>query len=100
MLSRALDVAVNFDGLNIANLASFEQLIRQKQLLAEAYVANPSTPSYEGSDHFFGTGFRPGFDHVLSNCLGLAELHEKKLRNNISTLIYFCTTLLFERIMI
>ena len=47
----------------------------------------------------FGTGLRPGFDHVLSYCLGLAKLHEKKLRNNI-TLIYFSTTLLFERIMI
>ena len=60
VLSRALDLAVTYDALNIANLASFELLIRRKQLLAEAHAYNPAAPSYEGADHFLGTSYRPG----------------------------------------
>lgn len=60
VLSRALDLAISYDALNIANLASFELLIRRKQLLAEAHAYNPSAPSYEGADHFLGTSYRPG----------------------------------------
>ena len=60
VLSRVLDLAITFDSLNIANLASFELLIRRKQLLAEAHAYNPSSPSYEGADHFLGTSYRPG----------------------------------------
>jgi hypothetical protein len=60
MLSRALDLAVCYDSLNIANLASFELLVRRKQLLAEAHSYSPSQPSYEGADHFLGTSYRPG----------------------------------------
>lgn len=60
VLSRALDLAVTYDSLNVANLASFELLIRRKQLLAEAHAHAPGQPSYEGADHFLGTSYRPG----------------------------------------
>lgn len=60
VLSRALDLAVCYDSLNIANLASFELLVRRKQLLAEAHSYNPGQPSYEGADHYLGTSYRPG----------------------------------------
>lgn len=76
VLSRALDLAVCYDSLNIANLASFELLIRRKQLLAEAHAYNPSAPSYEGSDHFLGTSYRPGGGIVIPE---LTEYVAKKL---------------------
>ena len=61
VLSRALDLAISYDSLNIANLASFELLIRRrKQLLAEAYSYGGTNPSYAGADHFMGTSYRPG----------------------------------------
>ena len=60
VLSRALDLAITYDNLNVVNLASFELLIRRKQLLAEAYSYGGSTPSYAGADHFMGTSYRPG----------------------------------------
>ena len=60
LLARVLDAAVMYDGLNVANLASFELVVRRKQLLAEAHVYNPGAPSYDGADHFMGTTYRPG----------------------------------------
>lgn len=60
VLSRALDLAVCYNSLNIANLASFELLVRRKQLLAMVHSYSPSQPSYEGADHFLGTSYRPG----------------------------------------
>ena len=53
-------MAITYDALNISNLASSELLICRKQFLAEARVCNPCVPSYEGSDHFLGTSYRPG----------------------------------------
>eukprot|EP00438_Fugacium_kawagutii_P000777 Skav229111 [mRNA] locus=scaffold92:703800:704993:+ [translate_table: standard] len=76
VLSRALDLAVCYDGLNIANLASFELLIRRKQLLAEAHSYNPAAPSYEGADHFLGTSYRPGGGIIVPE---LTEHVAKKL---------------------
>ena len=76
VLSRALDLAISYDSLNVANLASFELLIRRKQLLAEAHAYNPSAPSYEGSDHFLGTSYRPGGAIVVPE---LTEHVSKKL---------------------
>ena len=54
LLSKVVDIAVRYDCLNIVNLASFEMIIRRKQLLAEAHVGNPSA-------HFAlqQTGFAP-----------------------------------------
>ena len=60
VLARAIDLAVGYDSLNICNLASFELLVRRRQLLADAHSYNPSAPSYEGSDHYMGTTHRPG----------------------------------------
>lgn len=60
VLARAIDLGIQYDCLNISNLASFELLIRRRQLLADAHSYNPSAPSYEGSDHYMGTTYRPG----------------------------------------
>lgn len=59
-LSRAIDLGIRYDCLNVVNLASFELLIRRKQLIAEAHVQSPLAPSYEGSDYFMGMKYRPG----------------------------------------
>ena len=59
-LSRVLDMAIKFDGLNVTNLACFELIVRRKQLIAEAHSYAPGAPSYEAADHFMQTGFRPG----------------------------------------
>eukprot|EP00438_Fugacium_kawagutii_P025119 Skav230792 [mRNA] locus=scaffold312:103074:108500:+ [translate_table: standard] len=59
-IARAIDLAISYDALNVCNLASFELLIRRRQLLADAHTYNPSAPSYEGSDHYMGTTYRPG----------------------------------------
>lgn len=59
-LARVLDYAVKFDGLNIMNLASFELIIRRRQLIAEAHSHTPGAPSYEAAEHFLQTGYRPG----------------------------------------
>lgn len=76
VLSRVVDTAITYDGLNIANLASFELVIRRKQLLAEAHAYNPSAPSYEGADHFMGTTYRPGGAIVVPS---LTEFVSKKM---------------------
>eukprot|EP00435_Cladocopium_sp_Y103_P024991 s2513_g6.t1 len=59
-LARILDLAIKFDGLNVMNLASFELLVRRRQLIAEAHSHSPGAPSYEAADHFLQTGYRPG----------------------------------------
>ena len=60
VLSRILDLAVKFDGLNVSNLASFELLVRRRQLIAEAHAYSPGAPTYEAADHFLQVGHRPG----------------------------------------
>lgn len=59
-LSQILDVAINFDSLQVCNLASFELLVRCKQLIADAHQFNPASPSYEGSEHYMGSRYRSG----------------------------------------
>ena len=59
-LARILDLAIEFDGLNVANLACMECLVRRKQLIAEAHVSNAAAPRYEGADHFMEISYRPG----------------------------------------
>ena len=51
---------MKFDGLNIANLASFELIVRRRQLIAEAHAYSPAAPTYEAADHFLQVGRRPG----------------------------------------
>ena len=41
VLARAIDLAVGYDSLNICNLASFELLVRRRQLLADAHSYTP-----------------------------------------------------------
>lgn len=60
VLSRALDLAVTYDSLNVSNLASFELLIRRKQLLADAHSYSPGAPSYEAAEHYLGNTYKPG----------------------------------------
>ena len=59
-LDRVIDYAIKYDGLNICNLASFELICRRRQLIAEAHAYSPGAPSYEASEHFMQTRYRPG----------------------------------------
>eukprot|EP00438_Fugacium_kawagutii_P026192 Skav206687 [mRNA] locus=scaffold1764:19776:25916:+ [translate_table: standard] len=59
-LSQILDVAISFDCLQVCNLASFELLVRRKQLIAEAHQYNPASPSYEGAEHYMGSRLKAG----------------------------------------
>lgn len=76
-LSQVLDVAVRFDALQICNLASFELLVRRRQLIAEAHSYNPSSPNYEGASYYLGTKFKPGGAIVVPS---LTEHVSKKLQ--------------------
>ena len=60
VLAQMLDVAVSFDCLNVANLASFELLVRRRQLIADAHALNPSAPSYDGADYYLGSRYKHG----------------------------------------
>ena len=60
LLSRAVDFAVMYDGLNAPNLGCIEVLIRRMQLLESAHLDDPKAPNYEGGDLFMGHGDRPG----------------------------------------
>eukprot|EP00438_Fugacium_kawagutii_P012898 Skav204572 [mRNA] locus=scaffold2218:209660:210874:- [translate_table: standard] len=66
-LSQILDVAINFDSLQVCNLASFELLVRRKQLIADAHQFNPASPSYEGSEHYMGSRYKSGGAIVCSS---------------------------------
>ena len=48
LLSRAVDFAVMYDGLNAPNLGCIEVLIRRMQLLESAQLDDPRTHNYEG----------------------------------------------------
>lgn len=76
VLSQILDIAISYDALCVCNLASFELLVRRKQLLAEAHSFNPAAPSYEGADYWLGSRYRPGGAIVIPR---LTEHVSKKL---------------------
>lgn len=78
-LSRAIDLGIRYDCLNVVNLASFELLIRRKQLIAEAHVQSPAAPSYEGSDYFMCVKFRPGGGIVVPS---LTEYVAKRMHED------------------
>lgn len=59
-LSRILDTAISFDCLCVTNLASFELLVRRRQLIAEAHAYNPNSPNYDGAEHWMGSRFKQG----------------------------------------
>ena len=77
VLSQVIDTAIQYDALNISNLASFELICRRRQLLAEAHSYNPSSPSYEGSDHWMGQRYKHGGAVVVPR---LTEHVSKKLQ--------------------
>lgn len=60
VLARVIDLAVCYDGLNIANLASMELVVRRRQLIAEAHNASPGAPSYLGAEHYMGQTYKAG----------------------------------------
>ena len=76
-LAHILDVAISFDCLCVTNLASFELLVRRRQLIAEAHAYNPSSPSYEGSEYWMGNRFKHGGAIVVP---ALTEHVAKKLQ--------------------
>lgn len=76
-LSRILDTAIQFDSLQVCNLASFELLVRRKQLIADAHSLNPASPSYDGANYYLGTKFKPGGAIVVPS---LTEHVSKKLQ--------------------
>eukprot|EP00435_Cladocopium_sp_Y103_P053284 s653_g17.t1 len=76
-LSRILDTAIQFDSLQVCNLASFELLVRRKQLIADAHSLNPASPSYDGANYYLGTKFKPGGAIVVPT---LTEHVSKKLQ--------------------
>lgn len=77
VLSQILDIAISYDALCVSNLASFELLVRRKQLLAEAHSYNPASPSYEGSDYWMGNRYKHGGAIVVPR---LTEHVSKKLQ--------------------
>ena len=60
VLSRAVDLFLEYDKLNLANLACSEPSLRRKQLHAEAHNLHPAAPSYEVAEHVIEIGIRPG----------------------------------------
>ena len=72
-----MDVAISYDSLKVANLPSFEMLVRRRQLIAEAHSHNPAAPSNEGADYWMGTLHRPGGGIVIPK---LTEHVSKKLQ--------------------
>ena len=54
VLCRALTFAMESDGLNIANLSSFEFLNRRRMLIEAAHRDDPERPAFEGSHIYMG----------------------------------------------
>jgi len=65
ILAQAIQLAVEYDQLNIVNLASFELLMRRRQLITEAHRLNPSAPDYSGSEHYMGVSDSVGGGIVM-----------------------------------
>ena len=60
LLSHALDIFIQVDRLNAANVFGVELLARRLQLVEEVHVDTPENPSWEGSEHFMGDDARKG----------------------------------------
>ena len=56
LLMDILQLALEYDQLDISALASFEVLARRVALLEESYTTNPKNPRFEGAEHFSGMG--------------------------------------------
>ena len=55
-----LDLAVEYDRLNVRNLVCIEWVCRRLMLQESAISENPDAPSFEGARHFLGYGERKG----------------------------------------
>ena len=87
VLSRVIDAAVTYDCLNICNLASFELIVRRKQLIASAHSMNPMAPSYDGSEHFMGSSYSVGGGIIVPE---LAEHVSRKMQQESAILKERC----------
>ena len=58
VISETLELMCCNDQLQVCNLVSAELLVRRLQLIEEAHFASPTLPSYEGAEHWMGTGRR------------------------------------------
>ena len=54
ILSKALDLAVSYDQLQLVNLASFEVLVKRRMLIEQAYRGKNGIPSYPAAEFFMG----------------------------------------------
>lgn len=76
-LAQILDAAICYGALNVSNLASFELLVRRRQLIAAAHSHNASAPAYDGADYYLGNRYRQGGLMVVAS---LTEHVSKKLQ--------------------
>lgn len=60
VLSRILELGVEYDQLHVSNPASFEVLARRLQLIEEARQERPTAPSYDSAEVYLGVGERKG----------------------------------------
>lgn len=60
LISRAIEVFVTIDGINLKQCEGAEVLLRRLQLLEEAVVDSPSEPNFENAEHWLGFGERKG----------------------------------------
>lgn len=60
VLSHCIELAATVDQLNVSSLLCCERLIRRVQLIEEAHVLAPHAPSYDGAEHWMGSGRRRG----------------------------------------
>lgn len=60
VLFQCIELAATVDQVNVGSLISFEFLVRRLQLIEEAHVMAPNAPSYDGSEHWMGSGRRKG----------------------------------------
>jgi hypothetical protein len=54
VLSQSLDLAVQYDQLNVANLASMEVIASRRMVLEDAYRGSPEHPRFAGAEHIMG----------------------------------------------
>lgn len=77
VLAQILDTAISFDCLQVSNLASFELLVRRRQLLAEAHSYDPTSPNFQGADYWLGSRYKHGNAIVINS---LTEHVAKRLQ--------------------
>ncbi len=67
VLSEILEKAVEYDALQVSNLASFEVLSRRVQHIEQAHIDCPTAPDYAGGEFFMGSCERKGGALVAPN---------------------------------